>query len=107
MTTFDRREESFEGGFSAGQEQRFKAEARRNKLLGLWAAEKMGLSGEEATAFAVKLVQADLERPGHEEVFTLVSEAFAAKGVEQSEHQIRRTMDQLLAKAELELSEKA
>ena len=81
MSGFDKREEGFESKFAHDADLRFKAEARRNKLVGAWAAELMGLSGDEA-------------------------EAYGAKGIEQSDHQIRRTMDEMLAKAVEEIQTK-
>ena len=96
MTTFDDREKGFEKKFAHDQEVRFKAAARRNKLLGLWAAEKMGLSGEEAEAYARTVVKADLEEPGEEDVFRKIRGDFDARGIDQSDHQIRRTMDELM-----------
>lgn len=99
MTTFDKREEGFEKKFAHDEELRFKAGARRNKLLGLWAAEKLGLSGAEAEAYAKTVVAADFEEAGDEDVFRKVRKDFDAKGVDQSDHQIRRTMDELLATA--------
>ena len=73
--------------------------ARRNKLLGLWAAEKLGLSGAAADAYAKEVVMADFEEAGDDDVFRKMRKDFDAKGVDQSDHQIRRTMDELLAKA--------
>ncbi|MCC0048931.1 MAG: DUF1476 domain-containing protein [Rhodobiaceae bacterium] len=99
MTTFDRREEGFEKKFAHDEELRFKAMARRNRLLGEWAAEKLGLSGDEAAAYAKTVVMADFEEPGDEDVFRKVRADFDAKNVDQSDHQIRRTMDELLAVA--------
>jgi hypothetical protein len=99
MSTFDKREEGFEKKFAHDAELRFKAEARRNKLLGLWAAEKLGLSGNEAEAYAKTVVMADFEEPGDEDVFRKVRADFDDKGIDQSDHQIRRTMDELLATA--------
>ncbi|MGI9412607.1 MAG: DUF1476 domain-containing protein [Hyphomicrobiales bacterium] len=99
MSTFDKREKGFEGKFAHDQELRFKAEARRNKLLGLWAAEHMGLTGDEAAAYAKEVVKADFEEPGDEDVFRKVRQDFDAKGVDQSDHQIRRTMDELMQTA--------
>jgi hypothetical protein len=99
MTTFDKREEGFERKFARDEELRFKATARRNRLLGLWAAEKLGLHGEEAEAYARSVVSADFSEPGDEDVFRKVRADFDAKKVEQSDHQIRRTMDELMAKA--------
>ena len=69
MTTFDKREEGFEKKFAHDEELRFKANARRNKLLGLWAAEKLGLSGAEADAYAKEVVVADFEEAGDDDVF--------------------------------------
>ena len=99
MTTFDDRENAFERKFALDEELRFKAVARRNKLLGLWAAEKLGLGGAEAEAYAREVVVADLRKPGEDDVFEKVRTDFDAKGVHQSDHQIRRTMDELMAKA--------
>ena len=99
MTTFDKREEGFEKKFAHDEELRFKATARRNKLLGLWAAEKLGLTGPEADAYAKEVVVADFEAPGEEVVFAKLRKDFDAKGVAQSDHQIRRTMDELMARA--------
>jgi hypothetical protein len=99
MTSFDKREEGFEKKFAHDEEMRFKAEARRNKLLGLWAAEKLGKSGAEAEAYARTVVAADFQEAGDEDVFRKVRADFDAGKVEQSDHQIRRTMDELMAKA--------
>lgn len=96
MTTFDKRQEGFENKFAHDEELRFKATARRNKLLGLWAAEKMGLSGVEAEAYAKDVVKADFEEAGEEDVFRKIRKDFDAKAVDQSDHQIRRTMDELM-----------
>jgi hypothetical protein len=104
MTTFDKREEGFERKFALDEELRFKANARRNRLLGLWAAEKLGLSEEEATEYAKAVVKADFEAPGDEDVFRKVRADFDAKGVAQSDHQIRRTMDELMAQAMQQLA---
>jgi hypothetical protein len=99
MTTFDKREEGFEKKFALDEELRFKANARRNKLLGQWAAEKLGLSGADADAYAKEVVVADFEEAGDDDVFKKVRQDFDAKGVAQSDHQIRRTMDELMEKA--------
>ena len=99
MTTFDKREEGFEKKFAHDEELRFKAGARRNKLLGLWAAEKLGLSGAEAEAYAKTVVAADFEEAGDEDVFRKVRKDFDAKGVDQSDHQLRRTMDEMMGQA--------
>lgn len=99
MDSFDRRKEGFEKKFAHDQELRFKAAARRNKLLGLWAAEKLGLTGADAEAYAKEVVVSDLEAPGDNDVFLKIRKDFDAKGVNQSDHQIRRTMDEFLARA--------
>jgi hypothetical protein len=98
MTTFDKREEGFEKQFVHDEELKFKATARRDKLLGLWAAEKLGLTGAEAEAYAKALVVADLESTGDHDVFGKIRKDFDAKGVTQSDHQIRRTIDELTAR---------
>jgi hypothetical protein len=99
MTTFDKREEGFEKQFAHDEELRFKANARRNKLLGLWAAAKLGMAGAEADAYAKEVVLADFEEAGDDDVFRKVRRDFDAKGVTESDHQIRRTMDELMAQA--------
>jgi hypothetical protein len=99
MSTFDKREEGFEKKFAHDEELRFKANARRNKLLGLWAAEKMGITGDAAAAYAKDVVMADFEEAGDHDVFRKIRKDFDAKGVEQSDHQIRRTMDELMEQA--------
>ncbi len=99
MSGFDKREKSEEAKYALDQQLLFKATARRNKLLGLWAAELMGKSGEEAAGYAVEVVKADFEEAGDEDVFRKVSGDLSAAGVDQSEHQIRRQMEELMAVA--------
>jgi hypothetical protein len=99
MSGMDKRQEGFEKKFAHDEEMQFKAAARRNKLLGLWAAEKMGLSGDEAAAYAKSVVMADFEEAGDDDVFRKIRADLDAKKVEQSDHQIRRTMDELMATA--------
>jgi hypothetical protein len=99
MSTFDKREDDFEKKFAHDEELRFKAKARRDKLLGLWAADKLGRRGQEAEAYAKSLIAADLTESGEEEVFRKIRSDFDAAGVAQSDHQIRRTMEELLSKA--------
>jgi hypothetical protein len=99
MTTFDKREEGFEKQFAHDEELRFKATARRNKLLGQWAAEKLGLSGAEAESYAKSVVLADFEEAGDHDVMRKIRTDFDAKGVAQSDHQIGRVMTELLEKA--------
>jgi hypothetical protein len=99
MTTFDRREEAFEKQFAHDEELRFKATARRNKLLGLWAAEKLGLKGAEADSYALALVMLDFEETGDHDVLGKIRKDFDAKGVDQSDHQISRHATELMAQA--------
>ena len=99
MTTFDKREDGFEKQFAHDEELKFKAMARRNKMLGLWAADKLGLTGAEAEAYAKEVVMSDFEEAGDHDVFRKIRKDFDDKGVAQSDHQIRRTMDELLAQA--------
>jgi hypothetical protein len=103
MTTFDKREEGFEKKFALDEELRFKANARRNRMLGQWAAEKLGLSGDEAAAYAKEVVMSDFEEAGDHDVFKKIRADFDAKGVAQSDHQIRRTMDELMERAVTDL----
>lgn len=93
------REDAFENKFAHDEELKFKAEARRNKLLGLWAAEMMGKTGDDAEAYAKSVILSDFEEPGDEDVFRKVRADFDEAGIEQSDHQIRRTMNELMAKA--------
>ncbi len=99
MTTFDKRKDAFESKFAHDEELRFKAEARRNRLLGEWAAGLLGKTGDEVEAYAKTVVAADFEEVGEEDVFRKVRADFDAASVDQSDHQIRRTMDELMAKA--------
>jgi len=99
MSTFNDREDAFEAKYAHDQKLRFKALARRNKALGLWAAEKLGLAGAEADAYARTIVEADLEEAGDEDVYRKLKADFDAKSIDVSEHRIRRTMDELLTAA--------
>ena len=99
MSSFDKREEGFEKKFAHDEELRFKASARRNKLLGLWAAEKLGKTGTEVEAYSREVISADFEEAGDDDVFRKVQADLTAGGVVQSEHQIRRTMDELMTEA--------
>jgi hypothetical protein len=99
MTTFDKRKDAFEQKFAHDAELQFKAEARRNKLLGLWAAALLGKTGKDAEDYAKAVIAADFEKAGEEDVFRKIRTDFDVSGVEQSDHQIRRTMDELMAQA--------
>ncbi len=100
MSTFDDRENAFENKFAHDAEMQFKAEARRNKLLGLWAADLMGKSGDDAAAYALEVIQADFEEAGDEDVYRKVSGDLGDKATEAV---IRAKMVELmtLAKAQL------
>ena len=96
MTTFDKRKDEAESRFKYDEELKFKATARRNKLLGLWAAEQMGLAGSSAEDYAKEVVVADFERPGDEDVLEKVLGDFTDKSVDIDGHKIRKEMDRLL-----------
>ena len=99
MTTFDDREEGFEKKFALDEELLFKAAARRNKLLGMWAAEKLGLFGANAEAYAKSLVLADIAKSGDDEVLSRIRSDFDTKSVGLTDEQIRKTMNELMARA--------
>jgi hypothetical protein len=99
MTTFDKREEGFEKKFAHDEELRFKATARRNKLLGLWVAQKLGMSGDDAAAYAKEVVQADFEEAGEDDVFRKVRKDLDAKGVSATDQEIKKQMFDLMAQA--------
>jgi hypothetical protein len=99
MTTFDKREEGFEKKFAHDEELKFKATARRNKLLGMWAAEKLGITGPAAETYAKEVVAADFEEPGDNDVFRKIRRDFDAKKVAQTDPQIRKAMDDLMETA--------
>ena len=100
MTTFDDRENAFENKFAHDQEMQFRAEARRNKLLGLWAAEMLGKTGDDADAYAREVIKADFEEVGHEDVVRKVAGDLGDKA---TEDEIRAKMDQLLKVAKGQL----
>ncbi len=99
MPTFEDREKGQEAKFAHDSELRFRAEARRNKLLGLWAAEHMGLSAEHAKEYAAEVVAADFEEAGDEDVFRKISADIKAKGGSASDDMIRKKMAELVAVA--------
>jgi hypothetical protein len=99
MTTFDKREEGFERKFALDEELKFKAEARRNKLLGLWVAEQLGLSGDAATAYAKEVVAAEFEEAGDADLMHKVTRDLGARGVAITEQQIRQKMGEFLTQA--------
>jgi len=99
MSGFEDRKKGQEAKFAYDAELRFKAEARRNKLLGLWAAEKLGKTGDAAAEYARSVVAADFEESGEEDVFRKIRADFDAASVDQSDHQIRRNMAELMQTA--------
>ena len=103
MTTFDKRKEGFEKQFAQDEELKFKASARRTRLLGLWAAEKLGLAGPAADAYAKEVVNADIEATGDHDMFGKIRKDLDAKGVSVSDQQIRRTMEELMTMAIAEI----
>lgn len=104
MTNMNDRRDAFENKFAHDEELKFKATARRNKLLGLWAAEKLGKTGEAADAYAREVIASDFEEAGDNDVFRKIRRDFDAAGIVQSDHQIRRTMDELLVVAADQIS---
>ena len=99
MSSLSEREKAFENKFAHDDEIRFKVIARRNKLLGLWAAEQMGMTADKAEEYAREVVKADFEEPGDEDVFQKVYGDLKAKGLEISEHRVRRQMEELIEEA--------
>jgi len=99
MTTFDERQKAFEQKFEHDQELRFKANSRRNKLLGLWAADLMGKTGDQAESYAREIVVADLEKPGHDDVVERLVRDLGAAGKPTEAHTILKQSERLLAEA--------
>ncbi|MGI9352134.1 MAG: DUF1476 domain-containing protein [Rhizobiaceae bacterium] len=99
MSGIDDRGDAFEKKYAHDAELQFKAEARRNRLLGEWAAEKLGKSGDEVEEYAKEVVRSDFEEPGDDDVFRKIRADFDNAGVDQSDHQIKRTMEELLSAA--------
>ncbi|MBM3486134.1 MAG: DUF1476 domain-containing protein [Alphaproteobacteria bacterium] len=107
MTTFNEREKGFESKYKHDQETQFKMTARRNKLLGLWAAEKMGMTGAAAEANAKDVVVADFDKPGDDDVIGKVLKDLGAKGVKMGETDLRREMERLAAVARDQITREA
>jgi hypothetical protein len=103
MTTFDEREKSFESKYKHDQEIQFKVHTRRNKLVGLWAAHKLGLSGDEADAYAKTVVAADFEHPGDEDLVGKILKDFEAKGIKSSAAEIRKELEHQLPVAKQQI----
>ncbi|MBK0328372.1 DUF1476 domain-containing protein [Rhodobacteraceae bacterium F11138] len=100
MTTFEDRENAFEAKFAHDEEMQFKAEARRNKLTGLWAAQMLGMTGDEAESYAKTVVLADFEEAGHEDVVRKVA---ADLGSKSTPEEIRAKMEELMQEAKSQL----
>jgi hypothetical protein len=105
MTSFNKREKAFEDKYKHDQELQFKVEVRRNKLLGLWAAELLGLSGDDAEAYAKEVISSDFDEPGDEDVLRKVLADFEAKSVDMSAHRLRKKMDELTEVAKQQFME--
>ena len=103
MTTFDEREKAFEKKFEHDQELQFKANARRNKMLGLWAAGLMGKTGAAAEEYAKEVVVADLEKPGPHDVVEKLVKDLAAAGKPTEDHTIRRQSERLMVEAKAQI----
>ncbi len=107
MTTFDNRENAFENKFAHDADLQFKITARRNKLLGKWAAEKMGLTPEESDAYAVSVVQADFEEAGDEDVVRKLLGDLTSAGVEIDDATIRAAIETQMIEARRQFIEQA
>ncbi len=103
MTTFDEREKAFEAGFAHGQEVEFKAAARRDRVVGLWAGEKLGLTGDALQNYALSIMRADLREAGDDDVLQKIVADFAEKGVDILPSQVRAQMDAALKAAKAEI----
>ncbi len=99
MSGFEDRGKGFEAKFQADQEAEFKIVARRNKLLGEWAAREMGLADADVAPYAQTVVMADFEKPGDDDVLAKVLKDFQDKGIAHDERQIRKKMSELMAVA--------
>ena len=104
MSGFDDRKKGMEAKHVHDEQVKFKASAKRNKLLGLWAAEQMGMDGEEAERFAKEVIHSDFEEPGDDDVLRMVEGALAKHGIEITSTQLRAEMDRLMTKVMEELS---
>jgi hypothetical protein len=103
MTTFDKREQGEEGHFAHQAEVEFRIRARRDKLVGLWAAEKLGMQGSDAAAYAQALVAKDFEEHGDGDVIAKLKADFSEKSVAVSDHQIERTLAEKMAEARAQI----
>lgn len=106
MANFDERQKGFENKFKHDQETAFKINARRNKLLGLWAAKQLGLAGPAADDYAKSVVMADMEKPGDDDVIDKIVKDLSAKGIDATPHRVRAELDSLTAEARKQITEK-
>ena len=104
MNTFDDRKNAAEAKFKHDQEFQFKVIARRNKLLGLWAAERMGIAGEDAEAYAKQVVMSDFDEPGDDDVLRKVLGDLTQKGIDADARSVRSQMERLLDEAKSQLT---
>ena len=107
MSMFDDREKGYEGKWKRDEELRFKVTARRNKLLGLWAAQKFGMEGGDADAYAKSVVVADFDRPGDDDVVEKVLADFAKYDLEMTDHGLRKEMARLMDEASRQIEAQA
>ena len=107
MSKFDDREKGYEGKWKRDEELRFKVTARRNKLLGLWAAQKFGMEGSDADAYAKAVVIADFDRPGDDDVVEKVLADFAKYDIEMTDHGLRKEMARLMDEASRQIEAQA
>ena len=105
MSQFKDREKAFENKFAHDEALQFKANARRNKLLGLWAADLMGIEGEAAAEYAKEVVKADFEEAGDEDVYRKVKGDLDAKHLDISEHRVRKAMEDTMVEARRQVME--
>lgn len=104
MSQFSEREKAFETKFQKDQELQFKVTVRRNKLLGLWTAEKLGLEGADANAYAKEVVTADFDRPGDQDVVDKVVKDLEGKGITVSERSVRKEMERFFEEAKQQIA---
>ncbi len=107
MSTFDEREKAFENKFKRDQELQFKVKARRNRLLGQWAASKVGMTGEAADKYAKEVVAADFEKPGDDDVVQKIIKDLGTRGAKVTEAEVRSEMGRLEVEAKRQLMESA
>ena len=101
--SFKKREDAFENKYARDEELRFKVDIRRDKLVGIWAAEMLGLKGDDADAYAKEVISADFEEPGDDDVVRKIMGDFKEKDVDFSEHRLRKKMDELLEVAKQQI----